>query len=135
MRSHRRAVCVALIALMATGCTKAVEIPRADIDDAKYREPGSYRIRLHGRQEYLVRRFSVTDSTVVVEELMPGDERFRTGREWLPTSILWGEVESISRTETNWLLTVVALTPIVFVAVVIGWFILDDGGGFEGTEY
>ncbi len=122
--SHKR-VSIALSALLfvsstATGCTKATEIPRTRIGDPTYREDGSYRIRLHGRQEYLVRRFSVTDSTVVVEELMPGDERFRTGREKLPTSIPLDEVESISRTETNvWLTTVVVLSAGLIIAACV----------------
>jgi hypothetical protein len=86
---------------MSTGCSKAVEIPRADIDDPKYREEASYRIRLEGREEYLANRFSVTDSTVVVEELLPADERYRLERTTLPITIPISQVSSIAQLETD----------------------------------
>jgi hypothetical protein len=135
IRYLKSAPSILLIALLATGCSKAVEIPRTEIDDPAYREPGSYRIRVQGREEYLVRRFSISDSTIVVEELLPSDERFRTEREDLPTSIPLVQVESISRMETNGLLTAVVLTPIVIVGALMVWFILDQGGGMEGTDH
>jgi len=45
------ATSLVLIALMATSCSRAVEIPREQIDDPVYKEPGSYRIRLDGRED------------------------------------------------------------------------------------
>ena len=126
----RRAAALALIAVVVTGCSKAVEIPRADIDDPKYREPGSYRIRTEGWNEYLVSRFSVTDSTIVIEGLLPSDERFRTGRNELPISVPRGEIASISQLETDRLMTTAILIPITLVAVIVGWFIVEGGGSF-----
>ncbi|HEU4928701.1 MAG TPA: hypothetical protein VFU38_02640, partial [Candidatus Krumholzibacteria bacterium] len=87
MSKVRPYIALLMIILTATGCSKAVEIPRTDIDDVKYREPGSYRIRLRGREEYLAKRFSVTDSTIVIEELMTSDERYRLERASMPREI------------------------------------------------
>jgi len=90
-----------LLVPIFVACTKGVEIPRADIDDPKYREEGSYRIRMKGWEEYLVKRFSVTDSTLVIEELSSGDERFRMGRENLPYVLPLSQVVSVGRVKTN----------------------------------
>ena len=97
---HRR-IAVLMITAMVAGCSKAVDIPREDIDDVKYREPGSYRVRLEGRHEYLVKRFTVTDSTVVIEELLPADERFRLERASLPITLSSDEVQSVSTMRLN----------------------------------
>ena len=115
------------VALIATGCSKAVEIPRSEIANEEYREPGSYRIRMKGWEEYLVTRFSVTDSTVVIEELSPSDERFRFQRESLPMTLPLSEVSSISRKETRekTMFLIVTLSAVA-VATFISW--LGDGG-------
>lgn len=94
-----------LILYVLTGCSKAVELRRADMDDAKYREPGSYRIRLENREQYLVRRFVVTDSTMVIEELMPADERYRAWREELPVTIPRTDITSFAQLETDYVVS------------------------------
>jgi hypothetical protein len=112
------------VALAAAGCSKAVEIPRADIDDPQYREPASYRIRLKGWEEYMVQRFSVTDSTIVIEELMPSDERYRYGRSSLPINVQKDQVTSVVKIQANEKTTfaVVAASAIA-VAVFISWMV------------
>lgn len=97
----RRGLSLILIALLMTGCSKAVEIPREDITKPEYREPGVYRIRLHGIDEYIAERFSVTDSTIVIEQLSKSDERYRVERETLPVTVPIENVESVSRLEVN----------------------------------
>ena len=96
-----RFVASLMIALTVFGCSKAVDIPRDNIDEAMYREPGSYRIRLKGREEYLAKRFSVTDSTIVIEELMTSDERYRLERASMPREIPIVEVESVAEMRLN----------------------------------
>jgi len=111
---------VILIASMTAACTKAVVIPRADWADYEKRIEGSYRIRLTSREDYLVRRFSTTDSTVVIEEMLPGDERYRTRRTELPIAIPLSEVESIAETRTNW----GVLGPVVLIGTAaLGYFL------------
>lgn len=78
----------------------------------------------------MVTRFSVTDSTVVIEELSPGDERFRMGRENLPTEIPKDRVVSVAHVETNWWVTV----PVVAsVGLVIGYIVVLIAT-FDGFE-
>lgn len=129
MSALYRRIAVLMIAVMVSGCSKAVDIPREDIDDAKYREPGSYRIRLKGWDEYLVKRFTTTDSSVVIEELLPSDERFRMGREELPQEISLSQVSSVSRMETNVPLTFA----VSLVLGAVGWLIgsMIASGGWE----
>jgi hypothetical protein len=123
-RYLKRALSILLVALTATGCSKAVEIPRADIDNPKYHEPASYRIRMKGWEEYLVKRFTVTDSTIVIEELMPSDERYRFKRSSLPIEVPRDDVTSIAEIQAQEKTTfaVVAVTAIA-IATLISWAI------------
>jgi hypothetical protein len=109
MRFVRRPLALVLIALLVTGCSHAVPIPRAEWSPEPAVAPGAYRVRLHGRVEYLVRHYAITDSTVVINELMPSDERFPHGRESLPIAIPLARVESISRMEPDWPMTSLAV--------------------------
>lgn len=116
--SLRRTVALLLVVtLLASNCSKAVYIPKSEARAQEYREPGAYRIKLEGWNEYYARRFSVTDSTVVIEELLETDDRYKRMRHDMPIVIPIGEVESISRMETNVPVTAVML---VAGAVVIG---------------
>lgn len=115
-----RVISLILIAFMAAGCSQAIDIPRSQIGDPAYREPGSYRIRVKGREEYLVRRFSVTDSTVVIEELMPADERYRFERAALPMTVPRSNVSSIVIIEAQKKTTFAVL---VYSALAIGAFV------------
>ncbi len=94
--SARRGLALVLIAFLMTGCTKAVEIPPADIDKPEYRWPGSYRIRVTTHEEFLVRKFSTTDSTIVVEQLLSTDERYGSAKQPLPIVIPRANVASIA---------------------------------------
>jgi hypothetical protein len=53
----RRSIALILIVSMAAGCSKAVEIPRVDLEKPEYREPGAYRIRLKGTSRILGEAF------------------------------------------------------------------------------
>ena len=110
-----------------TGCSKAVEIPRADIVDAKYREPGAYRIVVEGDEiEYLARRFSVEDSTLMVKELLPSDRRYRHEPSTTTHAVPLSEVISVSevhgsRTPSYVFLTVVGLWAVFAIVYVAMW--------------
>jgi hypothetical protein len=125
-----RTLAVCLCSLILTGCSRAVEIPWEETTDAEYRQPGSYRIRLKGWNEYYARRFSVTDSTVVIEELLEADDRYKLMKHEMPIVIPESEVTSISEMKTNWPVTAVLLAA---GATVVGFVILlivesPDGG-------
>lgn len=126
MSNCRRGIALLLTVFTMTGCTTGAEISRAYIDDPKYREPGNYRIRVEGWEEYLVKRFSVTDSTVVIEELSPGDERFRMGRGQLPYVISWDRVESIARVKINPMGTAAIVLTVGLLVSFIVWLSTAD---------
>jgi len=49
--------------------------------------------------EYMARRFSLTDSTLVVAELSPSDANYSLAR--LPVTLRLDDVQSIARVESN----------------------------------
>jgi hypothetical protein len=108
-----------VLALVLGGCSRAAEIPREQVTAEDYRKPGSYRIRLHGWNAYYARRFSMTDSTVVIEELLTWDDHFELMRDEMPIVIPLKDVENISVMKTNWLMTAVAVVAIGAVAGLI----------------
>jgi hypothetical protein len=106
-----------VVALATSGCSRAVVIPREQVAAEEYRKPGSYRIRLHGWNEYYAKRFSMTDSTVVTDStlvisvLSPADPKYRLAP--LPITVRLDDVDSMARLEgREW-------TPLVVLAVVV----------------
>jgi hypothetical protein len=94
-----------LVTLEICGCSKAVVVPREELDSAEYRKPGNYRNRLHGWNEYHARRFSMTDSTVVIDELLQSDDHYKVMRHDMPIVVPLKDVENISVMKTNWPVT------------------------------
>ena len=95
----RRSIALILLVFMAAGCSKPVEIPRDQFEAATREEHARYRIQMVDGSYYTVERFSLTDSTVVVEKLNPTDARYK--RTALPIVVPLGAVESISRYELD----------------------------------
>ena len=114
--SRSRIIASALIALTLSACSRAAEIPREQVTAKEYREPGSHRIRLHGWNAYYARSFSMTDSTVVIEELLSWDDHFELMRDEMPIVVPLRDVQNISVMKTNWLMTAVAVVAIGAVA-------------------
>ena len=112
----RRVIAVLACLVYLTGCSRAVEIPREQVGAEEYRKVGSYKVRLHGWNEYNVRRFSMTDSTVVIEELLVHDDHYKLRQHDMPIVVPLSEVEYIGVIKTNWLMTTVALLAIGAVA-------------------
>jgi hypothetical protein len=117
-RSLRRALALILVVVTATGCTKSVEIPRDQIGDAPEANPG-YRIDMVDGSHYTVKRFSIVDSTIVIEKLNPSDSRHKDAK--LPIVLSISDVQSISKLETRSGLSfavtaVVGVLAILFVA-------------------
>lgn len=112
--------------LVVSGCSRAVEIPRGQVGADEYRRVGSYKVRLHGWNEYNVRRFSMTDSTVIIEELLVTDDHYKLKRHEMPIVVPLKDVEYIGVMKTNWVLTTVAL---VSIGGVVGFFIWIAASG------
>ncbi len=123
---------MALVVLLIIGCSNAQEIPRQKLDAEEYRKPGSYRIKLRGWNEYNARRFSMTDSTVVIEELLTTDDHYKVKRHEMPIVVPLNEVEYIGVMETNVPVTFAAVaavgTVVAFFALLIITF-PDEGWG------
>ncbi len=97
----RRAVALVVIALTATGCSKAVEIPLDRIGEPEWRKTADYRFRLVDGDEYFIRRFSVVDSTVVVEEAKDVDTELMGNPNLAPRSIPIDELRSVEKIESR----------------------------------
>jgi hypothetical protein len=124
-------IALVLVALLLTGCSKAVVIPREDLTRTEYRKVGDYRIKMHGWNEYHARRFSLTDSTVVIEELKKSDDRYELKKHDMPIVVPLNEVEYIGEMNTNWPLTAVVLAGIGGVVLFWVWIAASGGIGFE----
>jgi len=114
-----------LIALMATGCARAVLVPREDYDRASQERGKTHRVDMQDGSYYLARRFVVTDSTVVVEELYPSDKRYGP-HVTMPISLTMQDVASISRVETNWMRTGIVVLGITAVTVAAVWALVES---------
>jgi len=106
-----------LVALMATGCSRSVTIPPGQFEEAS-REKAKHRIELSDGSDFTVRRFAVSDSTVVIHELDSSDERY--GRAQLPLSVPRQDVTSISKQEVRYQTTFW----VVGSALVLGFFLI-----------
>jgi hypothetical protein len=110
-------------ALVGSGCSRAVVVPREDYDRAAS-DSGIHRVDMHDGSYYLVLRFAMTDSAVVVRKLYASDPRFNRHPR-LPISLARQDVVSISRVETNWIKTGVVLAGVVGVISLAVWALVD----------
>lgn len=63
------------------GCSKAVEIPRADYEMASKDPKGRYRVKLVDGASHYVEHYTLTDSTIVMVKLNPNDAYHKQRRE------------------------------------------------------
>ena len=113
MLKKTRTISMVLVVLLLVACSRAVEMPRDQLEAQEASKVGSYKVRLHGWNEYNVRRFSMTDSTVVIEELQDFDDHYKLKKHDMPIVVPLEEVEYIAVMETNKPLT----TGVVVIAV------------------
>ena len=105
------------IVLMLSGCGGGhVEIPREQFEAASHDGFVSHRIQT-AKTEYVARRFSFTDSTLVITELAPADTRYRLERP--PFAIPRSDVVSIAGVKNNDTAPVVAIGIAAFLIVTI----------------
>jgi hypothetical protein len=96
MSSLRRAIALVLIAVTGAGCSKAVVIPRDQLSGRPETRVG-YRIQMVDGSHYTARRFSTTDSTLVIEKLNPSDSRHK--KVTVPIVLSMNDIQSVSRLE------------------------------------
>ena len=124
MRRFHRLIASIAIVLVTTSCSSSVKIPLDQIDEATWRKPGKYRLRLTDGGEYYVRRFSVVDSSVVVDERIELDEALYSDTNPPSNSIPVDQLRSVekveSRTKTILLLTAIVGGMVTFFALMGG---------------
>ncbi len=98
------------------------------IDEPAWREPGKYRLRLTDGGEYYVRRFSVADSNIVVDERLQMDDALYGDTNPPSSSIPVDQVRSVEKIESN------KKSLLIFggvVAVMATFFVIQM---FDGNE-
>jgi hypothetical protein len=125
----RRAVGTACIFLALAGCSKPVEIPRDQFDAAAKEEKSYFRIQMADDSHYVVRRFALTDSTLVIEKLHQADERYN--RTELPIVVPRADVASIAKygldkDRTFWALVGLSATVLAILFVATGFEMPSD---------
>lgn len=118
----------AAVLLVATACSHTVTMPREDIDgaagrDAKY----AYQIDTRSQERYLVKRYSLTDSTLVIEQLAPIDRRYGDPDVRVPIELERDTVAAVStmRVERTGLLILVGGLFVTFIVWAITFSIGD----------
>lgn len=106
-------------------------MPRDEIDKTAYHGPGKYRIRLKNENEYVARRFSVSDSTLVIEEMSGDGELYGHGQLVLPMKIALSDVESIAELKTDKGLIIGA---VVSVCLLAGLFLYKARGHSDTSD-
>ncbi len=94
-------VACVLIAILATSCSRTVHIPLEDLESPDWPQPASYRIRVAGGDKHFARRFSLTDSTLVIDETLATPEIRQSNPDQAPTSIPLDRVEAVDRIDTR----------------------------------
>jgi hypothetical protein len=116
----RRFITLILVALVAGGCSKYVEIPRDQLDTVPDREDG-YRVNLTDGTYYTALKFTTNEEVLAITKLSPHDPHYR--RVPLPMVILWNDVESVSEYQKRegWAAAIAAATFVVifFVASMV----------------
>lgn len=119
-RFGRRATWILLMALVATGCTRTVAIPIAELEGAAPEHKGRYRIWTTDGSRYITRGFSVSDSTIVIKNLDSYDDRYRVVE--LPVTLVLRDVKTIEKFESRGLgvnlLVLTACAAVVWTLVI-----------------
>jgi hypothetical protein len=125
MSSHwfdRRKVIVWLVVVCVfAACSKVNEIPREQMGAAEHRKPADYHIWMKAGDDYLARLYSVTDSTVVIQELQQSD--LRDKKQDMPIIVPLENVERITVLKKNYWVLVpvgVAIATILTLSILIG---------------
>jgi hypothetical protein len=118
-----RTVSVVLIAFLVTGCSSTRQVPREEFEAVSHEPLRVHHVTMTDGSDYSVTRFSVTDSTFVIEELGKTDERYAYA-----VMPIVRRLDSVAALETKdargeaWVVLVVV--GLVFIAVTAGsdWF-------------
>lgn len=94
VKSAGRPIAIVLIALLVTGCASTKQVPREEFEAMSHKPLHTHRVTMADGTTYSVMRFSVTDSTFVIEELGKTDERYQQAE--LPIILPLGDVATLA---------------------------------------
>lgn len=73
MRVGRPSAVVILCALLAAGCSRAVDVPREQFEAASHENADEYRINTRQGRTYIAQQYAVTDSSLQISTLVPSE--------------------------------------------------------------
>ena len=114
----RRVMAWLVLVCVFGACAKVHEIPRDEIGAAGQQNAADYHIWMKGGDDYYARRYSVTDSTVVIQELQESDTRYK--KQEMPIVIPLADVERVTVVKNKyWIPALVGIAVAGIIAMVI----------------
>ncbi len=92
----RRAIATVPFIVALAGCTKTVDVPIDDLESVHDRK-ARHHVNMVDGSQYSVRQFTVTDSTLVIDDLSPTDSRKGVVNE--PITVPRDSIASVERLE------------------------------------
>ena len=114
-----------MVALLCAGCSRTVDVPRQQFEAEAQNESATHRIATRNGDEYLVERYSIAATALVIEVLAPDDPRRHKVE--LPISLVLDDVISIKRIEYRPPLYVVGIGVAAFIGVIA---LISEGDAF-----
>ena len=133
-----RLVALCVTGLFAISCTKSVYVPPTSYDEVESSRAKHWRVKTTDEQTYWVERFTITDTTLVIEQASrlytaPGETEPQNIEESdLPIVLPLSEVAALERREISMTRTSLVVVPLVLAGVVlyaIGKSFENFGGG------
>jgi len=114
----RRVVTLLIIALTATGCTRAVDVPLYQFE-AEAQSHESHRFTMKDNTQYVVDQFAVSDSTVTIMKWNLADTRYKHVE--LPVVLNRQDVKFVEKLELDQGKSFLAVAPLgVTLLLMIG---------------
>ena len=144
LRRSSHLVLVVLL-LFATSCDKYTRFPQWSWSDIDCSTSKRWRVQTP-EEAYLVRRFTTTDSTVVIEEFSDEHQSYRLDYRTdtlnapaygvrkdfaLPITLSFNQVTSIERVDKNYMPVFLVVVGVVAVAAIFAWLIYGTNWGYE----
>ncbi len=98
MKSIRRAIALVLVPLVAVACTRTIDVPVQQLESSR-NVTTPYRVTMKDGTQYRARQFTVTDSTLVIKDLLPSDPR--RDEATLPIVVSLDDVASVQKSDTT----------------------------------
>lgn len=128
----RPIVCI-VTAFLLTGCSSTKQVPREEFEAVSQLPNRIYDVRTNDGSLYVARHYSVSDSTLVINELHKKDERH--GQAVLPIVLQLDEVTSVEMRDQREAGQVVVLTVLVLLGIGLIALIIDAADGGVDTGY